>query len=258
MGKQTGLGDHFYVGGYKLSGDVGSIGRIGGGPATTTLTGIDKSAYERGKLRFDAGVAWSSWFNDAAGRAHAALSSLPTTDRHISYLRGMAQGSPMATLVGKQINYDLQRPIDATLTAAVDSQLSGGIPLEWGVQLTVPSAAGVERTDTGATNGASLDFGAASAGFGAQAWLQAVSFVGTDATVKIQSSSDDGAGDAFADVTGLSFTAVTSAPTSERVATATNVTLERYLRVVTTTSGGFSSLVFVVGICINATAVEYA
>lgn len=254
MGKQTGLGDQLYIGGYRIGGDIGSAQRIGGGPATTTLTGIDKSAYERGKLRFDGGMSFSTWWNDAAGRAFPALSTLPYTSRIWSYCRGLGIGSPVATMVGLQINYDHTRPIDGTLTGAVEGQISDGIPLEWGVQLT----AGGERTDTGATNGASLDFGAASAGFGAQAWLQVNSFTGTDATVVIQSSSDNGAGDAFAAVTGLTFTAVTSGPTAERKATATNVTLERYLRVATTTTGGFSSLVFMVGICVNATAVEYA
>ena len=30
MAKQSGLGDNFYIGGYNLSGDVGSLGSISG------------------------------------------------------------------------------------------------------------------------------------------------------------------------------------------------------------------------------------
>jgi hypothetical protein len=76
VGKQTGLGDNCYISGYNLSGDVGSLGRIGGGPALLDVTGIDKSAFERlGGLR-DGGVDFSAFFNPAAGQAHPVLSAL--------------------------------------------------------------------------------------------------------------------------------------------------------------------------------------
>jgi hypothetical protein len=252
MAKQTGLGDNFYVGGYDLSGDTGLISRIGGGPALTEVTGINKSAFERKGLKFDGAVEWSSWFNDAAGAAHVALSPLTTASRIATYLRGTAIGSPAAGVVMKQINYDPNRANDGALSIAVNGMVSDGIPLEWGVQLTAG-----KRTDTGATNGTSHD-GAAGTTFGAQAFLQVVSFTGTDATVSIQSSTDDGAGDSFANVTGLVFTQITAAPTAERVATAAGATIERYLRVATVTTGGFSELSFVVMVVRNAAALEYA
>lgn len=250
MQKQSGLGDNFYLDGYDLSGDLGSIS-VSGGPAALTITGIDKSAFERiGGLRTGS-MAWQAWFNDATGRAHPRLSTLPTTDVHAAYFRGTTLGNPAACMVAKQINYDGNRSDDGSFTFQVDAQCNG-FGVEWGRSLTAG-----KRTDTGATNGTSVDFGTGSTTFGLQAYLHVFSFTGTDATIKIQESSDNGGADAFADVTGGAFTQVTSGPTKERIATSSSQTIERYLRVVTTTSGGFSSLVFAVVVVRNDTATVF-
>lgn len=457
MAKQSGLGDNFYLGGYDLSGDTNSLGEIGGGHTPIEVTGIDKSAMERIGGRRDGRIEWVSYFNDASGKAHAALSSLPTTDRILTYCRGTSLGSPAACLIGKQLNYDPSRADDGALTIAVRAE-ANGYGLEWGNQVT----AGL-RTDTGATNGtgvsldgkaylhlpgasgdyastpdaASLDIvgdidircyvalddwtpaaestlvakytatgnqrsyalavtatGAlifrwsedgtaeksetssatvsAAAGeaiwvratmdvdngssdaavnfytstdgstwtalgatqlngattsifastavlelggqtlgtanrlagkifeaqvlsgiagtsvahpiptltsigddtprtwtvngaaylsnytyFGLQAYLQVTSFTGTDVTIKLQHSSDNAATDAYADITGGGFTAVTSAPTTQRIATSATLPIERYVRVVTTTSGGFTSLTFNVVVMRNLTATVF-
>ena len=249
MAKQGGLGDNFYVAEFDLSGDVGSIGNISGGPAALDVTPVNKSGHERiGGLRTGV-MEWSTFFNDADNQAHEALSSLLTTDRVVSYFRGTTLGNPAASEVAKQVNYDGNRANDGGLALAVQA-LANGYGVQWGRQATAGT-----RTDTGATNGSSIDDGAASS-FGLQAFLHVFAFTGTDATVKLQESSDDGAGDAFADVTGGGFTQVTGA-TSERIATADDLAVERYLRVVTTTSGGFSSLDFAVVVVRNETAVEF-
>lgn len=93
--------------------------------------------------------------------------------------------------------------------------------------------------------------------YGMQAYLQVTSFTGTDVTIKIQSSADNGSTDAFADVTGGGFTAVTTGPQVQRIATSATLEIERYLRVVTTTSGGFTSLTFNVVVCPNITATVF-
>jgi hypothetical protein len=234
------MGDNFYIGGYDVSGDTSTLSRIGGGPAPWDVTGINSSAFERIGLLRDGAMEWVSFFNDAALAAHPALSSLPTTDRIATYFRGTTLGNSAASEVCKQVNYDPNRGADGSLTIGVQA-LSNGYGLEWGVQLTAG-----KRTDTGATSGTGVDLSTGSLSFGAQFYLQVFSFAGTDVTVKIQESSDNGAGDAWADVTGGGFTAITSAPGAQRIATATNLTVERYLRVTTTTSGGFTSLVFAV------------
>jgi len=249
--KQSGLGDMLLVGGYDLSGDTGALGRIGGGLAgTQDVTGINKSAMERIGLLRDGGVEWTSFFNPAAAHAHPVLSALPTADEMVTYGRGTALGSPGACLIGKQIHYDPTRGNDGSLTIAVTAQ-ANGFGLEWGVQHT----AGL-RTDTAATNGTGVD-GAASSAFGLQAYIQVTAFTGTDVTVKLQESSDNAAGDPYADVTGGGFTAITTAPTTQRIATASGQAVEQWLRVVTTTSGGFTSVTFNVVVVRNATAVSF-
>jgi hypothetical protein len=248
MSKQTGLGDRFYLAGYNLSGDIGSLGRVGGGPAYLETTGIDKSAMERlGGIR-DGGIDFTAFFNDSAIvpiGAHQRLKLLPTTDIIATYVRGSTIGVQAASLVAKQIDYAPTRGDDGSLTAAV-STMANGFGLEWGTLLTA-----AERTDSAPTNGAGVDFAAAST-FGLQAYLHVIAFTGTTVTIKLQESSDNAVGDPYADVVGGAFTAVTVGPTSERIATAGNLTVERWLRVVTT--GTFSNLAFVVAVARNEVA----
>lgn len=248
MSKQSGLGDNLYVAGYDLSGDINALGNIGGGPAVQEVTGIDKSAMERIGLLRDGRMQMVSFFNPAAGQAHERFSALPTTDVILSYFRGTTLGKPSANLVAKQLNYDGTRADSGEFTFAVEAQ-GNAYGLEWGRSLTAG-----KRTDTSATNGSSVDFGTGSTSFGLQAYLHVFAFTGTSVTVKLQESSDDGAGDAWADVTGGAFTAATGI-TSQRIATASNLTVERYLRVVTT--GTFSNAVFAVSVNRNEVATTF-
>lgn len=249
MAKASGLGDALYIAGYDASGDISALSNVGGGPATLDVTAINKSAHERlGGIR-DGRLEMTTYFNhvQAGTGTHEKLAALPRTDIILTYCRGTALGNPAACLVAKQINYDGTRANDGAFTFAVSAQ-ANGYGLGWGQQLT----AGL-RTDTAATNGTSIDT-TASASFGAQAYLQVTAFTGTDATVKIQDSADNVS---FADVTGLTFTQVTAAPASQRLATASGATIRRYLRAVTTTTGGFTSLTFNVVVVKNAVAVTF-
>jgi hypothetical protein len=243
MAKQTGLGDRLFIDGYDLSGDIGSLQRIGGGPAAMDVTGIDKSAFERIGGRRDGGIDFTSWFNDAAGQAYPVLSALPTTDRTVSYFRGAAIGSPAASCIAKQISYDGTRGNDGAFTFT-SSALSNNYGLDWGLQLTAG-----KRTDVAATNGASIDYGAVSTLFGLQAYLHVFSFTGTSVTVTLQDSADNAT---FANITSAVFTAATGR-TSERIAT--TGTVRRYVRAITT--GTFSSAVFAVHFTRNETAVAF-
>ena len=248
MAKATGLGDNFYAGGFDLSGDVASLSNIGGGPALLTTTGINKSGVERlGGLR-DGGMSFQSWFNDATGQQHLTLSPLPTTDVIFSYYHGTTLGGSAASIVAKQINYDADRGSDGALTLDVEAQ-ANGFGVEWGIMHTP----GIE-SDSAAADGTGVEnLAQAQTTFGLQAYLHVFSFTGTDATIKIQESDDDASSDAYADVTGGGFTAVTSAPFTQRIATANNLTVEQWLRVITTTSGGFSAMTFAVMVVRNET-----
>lgn len=244
MSKQTGLGDRFAVGGYDLGGDIGSIQQINGGPAALDLTDITQSAYERqGGLR-NGGMQFSSWFNDAAGRAHPVLKTLPTSDTITMYGRGAAIGSPGAACVGLQIDYAPNRANDGAFSFTTTVQ-SDGYGLEWGDQLTAWA-----RSDTAATNGTGLD-GTASSSFGAQFYLQMFTVAGTSCTVKIQDSADNSS---WLDLSGASFIAVTAGTVSAQRIAVTG-TVRRYLRAVS--SGTFSSAVFSVLACRNLTATVF-
>ncbi|NGO68517.1 hypothetical protein [Streptomyces boncukensis] len=251
MAKQSGLGDDLYVSGYVLGGDIRALGSIAGPNSPLEVTDITQSAMERLGGKRDGTIEYTAYFNDATDRAHARLSALPTADQLVTYLRGTSLGSPAACLISKQIGYDGTRSDDGGLTFSVAAQ-ANAYGLEWTQNMT----AGV-RTDSGATNGSSVDFGTGSTSFGLQAYLHVTSFTGTDATITIEESSDDGAGDAFTGVTGGAFTQVTSGPTFERIQTGRSQTVERYLRVATSTTGGFSDLQFAVFVARNDVNTEF-
>ncbi len=241
MAKQGGMGDRLFIAGYNYSGDIGSLGNVGGGPALKEVPGIDKSAQERIGLLRDGRIEFNSWFNPAANMSHDRLSLLPTDDVAMMYCRGTSIGSPAACLIAKQPNFDGSRGADGSFSFSV-SALANGYGLEWGQLLTAG-----QRTDSTATNGSSLDT-AASASFGAQAYLQVFAFTGTSVTVTVQDSADNSS---FAAVTGLAFTAATGI-TTQRLATANNATIRRYLRVATT--GTFSNAIFAVTVVKNEIA----
>lgn len=156
MAKQSGLGQALWFNGVDLSNDVGALSSIHGGPAAMEITGIDKYAFERVGGLIDGAIDFAPWFNAVAAQAHPTLSPLPTTDVHIMHvLAAGAIGTAAACLVGKQGNYDGTRGTDGGLSFAVAAP-ANGYGLEFGELLTAG-----KRTDTGATSGAALDFGAA-------------------------------------------------------------------------------------------------
>lgn len=243
MAKATGLGDNYYVDGYNLSGDTNALSKVGGGPSAIPQTAITQGGMARaGGLR-TGDIEWTAFFNDdtVADSAHTALKGITTNDRVCSYFRGTAIGNAAASCVAKQIGYDPTRGTDGSLTIGV-AATSNGYGLEWGQQLT----AGV-RTDTTATNGASLDGGASSA-FGLQAYLHVFSVTGTSVTVALEDSANNST---WAAISGASFTAATG-KTSQRIAISNAATVRRYVRVVTT--GTFTNAVFAVNMVRNETA----
>jgi hypothetical protein len=221
------------VDGVDLSGDVGSLGSIHGGPAVLDVTGINQLAYNRIGGERDGGIDFAAWFNSAAGQEHPTLSTLPTTDRIVTYLHGSTLGNDGAAMVAKQVNYDMTRGTDGALSLAV-SAVANGFGLEWGNQVT-PG----KRSDTTATSPATgFDFTTVSTSFGWQAYLHVFSFTGTSVTVTLQDSADNSA---FAGFTGSAFVAA-SAVGAQRIAGAAGSTVRRYVRVITT--GTFSQATF--------------
>jgi hypothetical protein len=97
------------------------------------------------------------------------------------------------------------------------------------------------KTSTGGENLAGQNMGVTTSGQEFAATFRLVSFSGTNITLKVQESSDDGGGDAYADISGLTSGALTTA-TSVRVST--TAATEAYKRL--NISGSFSSAVVLV------------
>src|SRR4051812_6876514 len=105
MSKQSGVGSALWFGSTDISGDVGSVTSIETSRATFDDTGIDKSAMERILLRRDGALAFTSFWNTAAGQAHLALSALPRTDVQVTVGIGAASGvvgQAAASIIAKQ------------------------------------------------------------------------------------------------------------------------------------------------------------
>lgn len=239
MAKSSGLGMACYVDGYDLSGDIGSFSNIGGSQKTIDVTGIDKFGPERLGGQRDGTIDFVAYFNVAMGRAHPVLSALPTSDGSVMACVGTAIGSPAACMIGKQLNYDGTRAQSGDFTFKTNVQ-ANGFGLEWATLLTGAGAS--IRTDVAATNGPGYD-GLAATAFGLQAYLEVTGFTGTDVTIKLQDSADNVA---FADLAGAAFAQVSAANQGQRIAISNAATVRRYLRVSTTTVGGFTSCSFAV------------
>jgi hypothetical protein len=239
--KRGGLGQRLLVHGNDISTGVQDFSDTGAGWTPLSSTDITQLAVARqiGGHR-DGRLNMNNFFDKATGAAHEVLSALPTTDVVLSWVTDVSVlGAPVFSLIGKQTDYAGTRAQDGSFLFATNA-VGNGYGGEWGESLTLGT-----RTDAAATNGSGVDFGA-STDFGLTAYLHVVAFTGTDATVKIQESSDNGVGDAWADVVGGGFTQITGgAPTALRIQTARDLTVERYLRAVTVTTGGFSDLQFV-------------
>jgi len=248
MAKTSGLGDNLYVGSADLSGDIGSVSSVRGSQALLDFTSINQSAFDRELGLRDGGIDFNAWLNKTG--AHINLSALPRTDTLVSYFRGTTLGNAAACCIAKEIDYPATRNADGSLSYAVTT-LANGYGLEWGKQLT---AGKVTLTGSSTTN--KIDFGATegTTAFGAQAYIHVFAFTGTSATIKLQSSTDDGAGDAYADITGGAFTTVTG-PGFERIQTGRTASIERYVRL--NVAGTFTNLQIAVVLVKNTATVTY-
>jgi len=247
VSKQGGLGACLYVGGNDISGDIQSAA-LSGGPALLDVTDITQSAHSRLGGERDGTISLVSYWDPAL--AHPVLSALPTTDTLVTYGTGTAVGSPAACLNGLQINYDPTRGTDGSFTFAVEAQ-ADGFGLEWGVFLTAGMRTSGPLTGGNSDTTVSLDTGG-SLSFGAQMYIHVAAFSGTDATIFIRDSADNST---FANVTGLTGTAITSgAPLFQRVAISNTATVRRYVTARVATTSGLTSIQWAVILVKNPVA----
>lgn len=226
MPKSSGLGGQLWADGYPIGRGVQSF-QAACPIAQLDVTDITQTAHERLNGVRDGSLQVTSYLDPdpVVVGAHARFSGLTTADCVVMVAPvAPALGSPVACLVAKRTDYALTRGADGAVTFGVP-HTANGYPLEWQT-LATPGA----RADTAATNGATIDDGAATS-FGAQAYLQIVAFTGTSVTVSIQDSSTGSSG--WADVPGLVFTAATAVG-AQRVQTTATQAVKRYVRAVTT------------------------
>lgn len=248
MAKQAGLGARLLVGGFDISGDIQALDTVSGGPAPGDVTDITQSAHSRLGLLRDGKLGFTSYMDVA--NAHPVLDSLPRADTLMTFMVPvLAAGAPAACLNAKQVNYDPTRSNAGDLTLKVDGE-GNSFGLEWGLALT----AGI-RTDTAATTGPAIDTGlGGDTSFGLQAYLQVTQFTGTDVTVTLSHSTTSGG--TYASISPA-FAQITAAPQSQRIFTSRTALIHEFLKVSTTTTGGFSLLSFAVVLCRNPVAVTF-
>lgn len=245
MAKVGGLLQAMYVGGYDLSGDFASLDTVQSSRRVIETTALNVTSHERIHGRTDGRIEGTAHFNTAAGQSHPVLSEMPTSDTMAIYTIGTTIGDPAAVIANaKQVSYGFREKEDGAVELKM-AAVSDRYGLEWGRLLTAG-----RRTDTTGTNGSPYDWGAGvgTSTFGLQAYLMVFSLTGTNVVVTLQESSDN-AGDTYAAVTGGAFTSVTAAPAFQRIATATNLSVERYLRA--TTTGTFTNAQFAVVVVRN-------
>lgn len=235
MATRTGLGMRLYLHGVDLSADVGAISSISSTRNTQDTTALTHSAIRRLSLLKDAEVTFTSFFNDDTDAAFDTLSARPTTDVLAMILLGTTLNDPVFCLSAKQVNYDVSRPGDGSLT--VTTQLIGatGVPLESARLLTAKVA------HASATDVTGSDFGAQTTS-GAVGYLQ--HFTASTGTVEydIEDSSDstNGTDGTWGNLLAFTDVATPYNPIAERVVVAG--TVERWTRA--STNGTFTGAQF--------------
>lgn len=245
MAKQSGLGDQLFIGGYDIGADTSAISSLSTPRATLPATGITSSANERMFGLRDGHAEFTTFFNPGpvggpVANEHLALRGLPTADTGLMYLRGAALGNEAFCMTCKQIDYNPTRGDDGSLTFGVTCEANA-----YGADWTTQCTAG-KQTDASASNTTSVDFLVGTTNFGFVAYCQVFSIGSGTPTVKLQTSSDNGGGDAFADLTDGSFGVVTAPGVYRIQSSSATLAVERYIRVVTT--GSFTNLVYCVGV----------
>jgi hypothetical protein len=233
MAKVNGLGQALYVQGYDLSSDASALSGIGYTQELLDTTSIDLSAMERITGRLDATLSVNGWFDNAAGKGHAAYlasSKLPTGDRVVTYQMGTAIEGASYILNAKQATYDISNSSGSALaTTATFSSNASITGFEGSAYAVMLDAGATTYTATG--NGTTVDQAASSAA-GSVGVLQFVSGSSVSSfVIKIQHSAD---GSTWSDL--ITFTTISSDTPTAEIKTSSG-TVNRYIRLTATLSG---------------------
>ncbi len=233
MVKKNGLAQQFFIEGYDLSGDVGSLQEVSSPHAVLETPVLNKSGMVRVAGKSDGAISFNAWFNDASEQSFDSTKALPTVDSVTLYAIGGAVNDAAAALVAKRIDYDWEEGADGSLELSITARAAAGIPLEWMVMLSAGKI-----THASATSSASRDDTSSTS----KGLIGVVEIVDTDSgtpTIIIEDSANDASW-----ATLLSFTAVASGSEPEAERKTVTGTIDRYLRI--TTTGSFSNCDFAV------------
>jgi hypothetical protein len=138
---------------YLISGDVGAIDSCVSSFAVMDDTGIDKSAIERLPLLGDGALAATSFWNNAAGGAHAVLSVLNGLGVRAIWAFANTEGDIAFAISGIMDAYPPARAQTAALTAKPSIKGNIGDFPDWGYLM------GVGTDASGTNNHTAVDFG---------------------------------------------------------------------------------------------------
>lgn len=155
MARINAIGSMGFFGGYDLSGDVSSLGGIEMAVNLEDITTLGDTAMERLMLRRDGKISFNAILNNAAGRSHPVLKTLPTTEIDVMWAQANAVNAICAMLSAKQASYNMALGADGAGLLSAEALAALGVGTEWGQLATAG-----KRTDTTATaTGTGTDMG---------------------------------------------------------------------------------------------------
>ena len=244
MTKKSGLAQSLFIGGFDLTGDVGSVNDANITIGQLPQTGLNKSAIERTRAKRDGGISFASFFNDAAAQNHPVLTGLMGNrdQKIVIWALSQTRGEPALCFTSRVVSpYQRDHAADGAFTGTTTAVIDQDGVCEPTVLLTAP-----KDTHASASTSASVDGGASSAN-GASGYVSVLSIGSGTPTFILQDSANDST---FATLISFGAQAVN---TSERATVAG--TVDRYTRPQTT--GTFTDAVFVMTIR-RGTANDYA
>lgn len=219
MAKITGLGANLWVDAYNVSGDIGAIDSIASSRTQLDVTSIEDDNMSRLPGIGDGSISFSGFFNRASPSLYASFgSAFGTAINIITASFGTAIGSPAASIGAARSTYTTTRGSDGSLLLQASAESGIGYGVDWGYLLAGRDSA----TGTASTT---VDNAVATSA-GAQAYLHITAVAAGTVTITVEDSADNSS---FSTVTGLSFTASSTA-VAEYKATSATASVRRYLR----------------------------
>lgn len=227
MGKLSSARTRAYLDEFDVSGSINSVD-LGLKQVIIPVTCFSDDGPKKIVGNYDHQFAWTGFGDFVAGGFDAqAFNDFRTDEDHyLSTIFGTTEGSPGYDDFVRVMDQVRSGQVDGAQLLNINGEGSGGR------SRTTLLRAGVIT----AGNGTGRNVGVTTLGKVTRVIFRVLAFTGTSVTLKIQGSSDDGAGDAYADIAGLTSGALTAAGV---VAVTTTAALEAWRRVVA--SGTFSN-----------------